>query len=273
MFLRPSNIEEQIINQLKNGPKKNIDLVAYIINKRAGTKQGVYKVLRKLNTEEIITTYKKESSLSSVWLKKMSDFFALAQFYYKQPLTASSFLSLAPGQKNSFTFKTLTELDIFSTHIFYLLRQVTDKDKPIFAFNYHQWFYYGRQENDEFLTNEIKKQKQPLLLMLGDNNELDLAVKKIYNQNNSQCCILEKQLFPNNYYFNILDDFLIEFYLDKKIAILLDNFFEKHKKFDNKANEELMSIIYLKGNNKMIISKNIKKIEKLKKPFKKYFVY
>ena len=118
MFLKPNNIEDQIINQLKNGPKKNIDLVNFIINEKIGTKQGIYKSLRKLKAEEIITTHKKETSLSGVWLKKMSDFFALTQFYYKQPLTASGFLSLAPGQKVSYSLKTLTELDIFSSHSF-----------------------------------------------------------------------------------------------------------------------------------------------------------
>lgn len=273
MFLKPNTIEELIINQLKNGPKKNIDLVNFIIDKKNGTKQGVYKALRKLKAEEIITTHKNEASLSGVWIKKMSDFFAVTQFHYKQPITASGFLSLSQGQKISFSLKTLTELDIFSSHAFYLLNQIIPKDRPIFAFNYHQWFYYGRQENDEFLSREIKKQKQPLLLLLGNDNILDFEVKKIYNQNNSQCHILEKELFPHNYYFDILDDFLIEFRLDDKIVNLLDKFFNKHKKFDEIAQEELKFIVNLRSNNKMTISRNVIKIEKLKKSFKKYFVY
>lgn len=273
MFLKPNTIEELIINQLKNGPKKNIDLVNFVIDKKIGTKQGVYKALRKLKTEEIVTTHKKETSLSGVWLKKMSDFFALTQFHYKQPITASGFLSLSPDQKVSFSLKTLTELDVFSSHAFYLLNQVIPKDKAIFAFNYHQWFYYGRQENDEFLSREIKNKKQPLLLLLGDNNNLNFEVKKIYNRDNSQCHVLEKKLFNNNYYFDILDDFLIEFKLDERVVKLLDKFFKKYKKFDESAQEELKFIINLRSNNKMTISRNITKIEKLKRPFKKYFVY
>lgn len=273
MFLKPQSIEEIIIDQLKNGPKKSVDLVSYMLAKDIRTKQGVYKAIRKLEKEEIVTISKKEVSLSSIWLKKMSDFFSLAQHHYKQPLTASGFLSLSFGQKFSFSLRSLTELDIFSAHVFYLLNQVISKKEPIFAFNHHQWFYYGRQENDQFLSYDIKNKQQPLLLLLGDKNDLNLAVKKRYNEGSFQCHILDKEIFPHNYYFNILGDFLIEAYLDDKAVNYLDDFFKKYKKFDDAACNELSVIINSKSKVRMIISKNVKKIERLKKVFKKYFVF
>jgi hypothetical protein len=273
MFLKPIGIEEIIVDQLKTGPKKTVALVGYVEDNDNGTKQGVYKAIKKLKEEEIITISNKEVSLSSLWLKKMNDFFALAQYYYKQPLTASSFLSLSSAQKISFSLKDLTELDIFSAHVFYLLNQVINKNEPIFAFNYHQWFYYGREENDQFLSYSIKKKQQPLLLLLGNKNDLDFAVKKIYNEGTSQCDILEKKIFPRNYYFIIIGEFLIECYLDEKVVNLLDDFFQKYKKFDSTAQQELTEIINLKCKNRMVISKNSKKIEKLKKIFKRYFLF
>ncbi|NTV44611.1 MAG: hypothetical protein HGA67_02860 [Candidatus Yonathbacteria bacterium] len=272
MFLKPRSVEEIIIDRLKDGPKKTVDLVVYMVNGRRATKQGVYKAIRKLEKDEIITVSKKEVSLSSIWLQKMSDFFSVAQYHYKEPLSASGFLSLSPGQNISFSFKNLTELDIFSAHVFFLLNQVADKDEPIFAFNYHQWFYYGRQENDDFLSYDIKKKEQPLLLLLGEKNELNSAVRKIYTQGSSQCHILDKKVFPDTYYVNIVGDFLVEIHLDEKTAGRLNDFFKKYKAFDILVQEELADIIKTKGTHRMVISKNGKKIETIKKVFKKYFV-
>lgn len=271
MLNKPNSLEEIIINYLKNGPKKTVAVVERFTKNRTFTKQGIYKILRHLKEEEIITINKKEVSLSSIWLRKMADFFALSQYYYKQTTSAPAFLSIADNEKLNLFCKTLEELDIFTAHVLYLITQIIPQEEAIFAYNYHQWFYYGRKENDEFLSQNIEKRGHPLLLLLGDNNKLDTAVRQAYNKGNSRCHILERKLFPDNYYCSFLGDFLIEFYIDKKVNALLENFYKKNIVFNKEAQTELLNILQTKGKNKLVISKNKNKINKLKKMFKKYF--
>jgi len=270
MLLKPNSLEEQIISYLKNGPTKTTALVDYFTKKKSYTKQAVYKIIKQLKKDEVITISKKEASLSSIWLKKMSDFFALAQYNYQQPISAPTFMSLTKEQKRVFIFNNLEEVDIFSAHTFYLLSQVISTNEPIYVFNFHQWFYYGRKENDEFLAYSLGK-NQSLLLLLGNNSPLDQAVKKEYNKGNIQAHIIEGSKLFNKYYFAIIGEFLLEILIDQKIARELEIFYKENNEYNELAKNQLNQIIIKKARHKIIISKNNQKIEKYKKLFKKYF--
>ncbi len=270
MFSKNDTIEELIIGHLNQGAKPVVDIVQYFHAKKSFSKQGVYKALKKLREEEIITVSNKEASLSSIWIRKMADFFSLAEYHYKQSLIAPNFLSLAGNQKISISLKTLKELDIFSAHIFYLATQVTPKNQPVLVYNHHQWFYYGRKDNDEFLAYKAST-THPVFLLLGDDSPLDIAVKKRYHSNTLQTHCLNRAPFPMRYYVNSIGDFLIEYRLDKKVAEMLDAFFKRHADFNEAAREELKRIITQPAKHTVTISKNEKKNIELKKIFKKYF--
>ena len=83
-------IEQLTLKTLQKGTISTIKLIENIFALRPKTtKQGVYRVLRKLKNEEKIVIHGKFVSLNLHWIKNMNEFFSLAQFYYS-PKVASS---------------------------------------------------------------------------------------------------------------------------------------------------------------------------------------
>jgi hypothetical protein len=74
-----------------------------------------------------------------------------------------------------------------------------------------------------------------------------------------------------NYYLNIFDDFIIEAHLDEATAKKIDDFYNTATEWDPTTEAILKKIIANEGKNKLTISRNRKKADKLKKMFKNYF--
>ena len=268
------SIEEILFQILQKRSFSTIDLISEIIFLRPGTtKQGVYRVIRKLKREEKIVVYGKVVSLSLHWLKKMSDFFSLAQFYYL-PKTAGhqSFLDAREGDKIVYFFKNLNLLDSFCTHAIYMFTEISDPEEPIFAYNPHEWFVYARKEVEQALIKSLDEKKRKIFLIATHNNPLDQELKKQFRDSLVKYHIADRAISKkDNYYFNIFGDYLLEIFFDPRTTKLINKFFSRTKVFDEKAREELLGIISRDGRNKVVISKDKRKAEKYKKFFAKYF--
>ncbi len=84
----------------------------------------------------------------------------------------------------------------------------------------------------------------------------------------------EKPLFEkNNYYLNIFGDFIIEAQLDADITNQIDRFYKETLSFDETAKSKLQKIVEGKGKNKLTISRNKRKADKLRAIFKRYFLF
>ena len=251
-----------------------IELIEMISGIRAKTtKQGVYRVLRKLKNEEKIVIHGKLISLSLHWIKTMNEFFSLAQFYYSSKFANSdSFLSVREKDKVVYFFKNLKLLDSFWSHAFHMFTEISNPKEPIFVYNPHEWFSYARQETEQTLIKTLNEQLRQILITVTNDDSLDRELSKKFNSDLVQYYISDKKVFEReNYYFNIFGDYLIEVFIDEKIAKEIDGFFKKTKVFNDKTKEQLFSIISRNGRNKLIVSKSKRKAEKYKKILSKSF--
>jgi len=268
------SIQELILRELKNGPVTAVYLVAMVNKKRgAVTKQAVYAALRKLKEEEKVVLHKKRVSLNSSWVAQMSEFFSVAgQFYRDTRPGDGSFLSLTDGGKISYSFKDPVSTDMFWGHAFRILTETLPENTPVYLYNPHQFFLLARKKQEWPLIKHVRERNCYYLLTAGSNTHLDKSIASYFNNDHMQYHMLKKPLFKKNtYYFNVFGDFVIEAWIDQAIANKIDTYYRKTKRVTSKVERGLLSIMDSQGKTKLVISRNKRKAEKLKRMVKKSF--
>lgn len=268
------SIEDAVIKLLQKGSLPISELIDKVDSLRHGaTRQGVYRVLRKLKREEKIVIHKKSVSLNLQWLRRMSEYFSVAQYYYSPKHSSPDFfLNLEEREKIVFTFKTLLDLDIFASHVIHMLTEIMEEHEPVLAFNPHEFFSYGRREAEKMLFEAMREMKKQVFILSSHENPLDSALKKQFDGTSVQYHIVPTVPFDKgNYYFNVYGDYLLEFILDTRVGDELEAFYAKTVVFDDQAEKELSEIFVHKGRHKLTITKNKRKTGVYKKFFSKYF--
>lgn len=271
---KTTKIEDLIIKTLKEGPLPSMDLVKKISAQRVrATKQAVYSALRKLKKEEIVVTHGKVASLNSLWINKMSDFFAEARHHYSiANVEAEGFLALEDGDKITYNFKNPETTDAFWGHAFDILANIMEKDEPVFIYNPHQWFLLARENQETALFKRITTQKRQILITSPGQTALDKFVRKYFDGTYTQYYLSDHELFKkSNYYVNIFGDYLVEVWIDEKTQEKIDGFYKTNSEFTEENKRKIQNIIATQGKNKLSISRDKDKAEKIKKMLKKDF--
>ncbi len=272
-ILKPQSIEEHIISLLQKESHSGPELLASIQTKRPGTtKQALYAALRKLRSAEIVVVHKMRISLSSIWVTKMAEFFTLAKhFYTKTTATDEGFLNLEDGDRVTYSFKNPNVTDIFWAHAVDILSEITPTSKPYYLYDPHEWFMLVR-ESEAPLLKRIAATGRQVFILAGGTTFLDKKIIKEFEGTNAQYHPTNELLFDKrNYYLNIFDDFIIEVHLDEATAKKIDDFYNTTTEWNSDTEAILKKIIANEGKNKLTISRNRKKADKLKKMFKSYF--
>lgn len=274
MFYKPKKLEDYILLTLQKSQLNTKRLINELKKiKPKTTKQAVYQILRKLKKEEVVVVHNKQVSLSNIWINKMTDYFAIAQYNYTQVGKESNdFLKISDGDKIAYTFNNPEKTDQFWVHAMAILTSILGKKEGIYIYNPHEWFLLARPDSEKSIFDLIKKYNRQLFLTIGSNDFLDKEVVKNFQSDSMQCYIAEKNIFPKrNYYFNIFGDYIIEVWIDKDVATDIDSFYKNTKVYDSIAKSQLEGIISKRGKNKLVISKNSRRSEKIKKTLSKNF--
>ncbi|KKS45132.1 MAG: hypothetical protein UV08_C0008G0015 [Parcubacteria group bacterium GW2011_GWA2_42_18] len=264
MFQKKQKIEDLILGVLSNGAENTKSLIEKIKLLRKNTsKQAIYKSLKNLKENEVIIHSKEQVALSSVWLKRLSDFVEKTRLKYQTENSPSvNFIGLKQGEKISYTFKNFEATDMFWAHAFDVLSDITPLTSPIFLYNPHEWFLLARTESETYLFNRLAKIGKKLFLLAGNKTALDLYVSKYFDGKITNYFTTDTKIFQKqNYYVNIFDDFLIEVWLDPKVSEAIDQFYKNIKDFDGAAKKKLLEIIKQTGRNKLVINRNKRKAD------------
>ncbi|OGI82823.1 hypothetical protein A3B93_00255 [Candidatus Nomurabacteria bacterium RIFCSPHIGHO2_02_FULL_42_24] len=275
MFQKKQKIEDLILGVLSNGAENTKSLIEKIKLLRKNTsKQAIYKSLKNLKENEVIIHSKEQVALSSVWLKRLSDFVEKTRLKYQTENSPSvNFIGLKQGEKISYTFKNFEATDMFWAHAFDVLSDITPLTSPIFLYNPHEWFLLARTESETYLFNRLAKIGKKLFLLAGNKTALDLYVSKYFDGKITNYFTTDTKIFQKqNYYVNIFDDFLIEVWLDPKVSEAIDQFYKNIKDFDGAAKKKLLEIIKQTGRNKLVINRNKRKADKIRNKISKFFL-
>ncbi len=273
-FIHKKTIQDYILEVLKKGPIETLDLIEEIKDLRPGTsKQGVYDVLKLLDKEEVITVNKSIVSFNVNWLRKLIRFSLDAQGAYCQNTSFNDyFINLEEGAKIKYQFSNIASLCNYWTHAVATLMQTLPKGEYLYSYNPHIWFVYKNIEDDLSFLDNYYETDRLLLSLIGSNSKLNEVSKKIIQSNNTQCYLLDKPIFEkSNYHVNIFGDFVFEVWIDEKAMAKINALYKKERKLDLKMLKKIQAIANLKGKNKLVLSRNKKKADRLRKKIKKYF--
>lgn len=272
IFSARENLEQIVIACLQKGPLFTGDLLSLLQKKRRGTtKQGMYAVLRKLLQSEIVLKHKKQISLNVTWLTKMESFVTLAEHFYASASRSGSFLSLDDGENIRYEFHNTNATDAFWIHVLLLLVEAHPK-RPWLGYNPHDWFFIARAESERALRDFLIKKGGQYLMVVGSKRPLDKLIRKEFDGKRSQYFMRESPMFPqNNYYVNIIGDFIIEVWIDAAQAEAIERLYATATEATPDVVKRLQDIIRSKGKTKFIVSRNKKKAEKLRGKLSKPF--
>ncbi len=268
------SVESIIVKLLQKGSLHAVRLIDSVrVLRPYTTKQSVYLALRNLKKREIVILANKTVSLDHLWIKNMKNFFGAAESIYTGKDYGETFLSLQDGEALEYKFKSPLATDMFWAHAFSLLFSTLKSKEPIFLYNPHQWFLLVREKTEKQLMQECRVTGHPWLQIIGNKSPLDTDAHKEFKGTMNRCQTLSKAEFPDNYYVNIFSDFLIEVWLDKDTSTKISSVY-KANVGKVKAAQLLSEIVAnSKGRNRLRITRNLKKAEKVRRIFKKYFIF
>lgn len=260
------NLESTIMERLKSGTAGIPELIEEIRRFRPGTtKQGVYAAIRKLRRGEKITVHGGRVSLNTVWIEQMLEYFAVAQHNYSEKfIRDNGFAYLNEGEKVQYLFRNPVLADTFWSHALLILSNSIPPDKDLFFYCPHEWFLLAREKSELTLLRSISSRGRRLIETIGHRTKLDYYVVKEFQRARMSYDLLASPLFKQtNYYVNVMGEYLIEVYLDKRIAGKLHDFFLSAPGWSMDAKNKLDRIILAPGKIRIVISKNSKKSARL----------
>lgn len=274
MFLRKHfSLQDRILSHLQHGPKVILDLIAAIKRERPGTtKQGVYAALRNLKKEEVVVLHAGRASLNAAWLTNVHRYFTIAEHYYFQKnVGAGHFANLREGEKIQYTFTSPLVADTFWIHALFILIETTPQGSHFIAYNPHCWFFLAHAESERGFVRFALAHKRLYLMSVGARTPLDRLVVQEVDGTRSQYAMLTRAPFPSTRYINIIGDYVIDVSLEKRVADAMDAFYVRTREWTPDAARELHHLVEGRGRIKLIISRNAKKAERLRRKLLKSF--
>lgn len=271
------SLEYSIITHLQKQSWAIVELIEKLrISQPKLTKQAVYQVIRRLRKSEIVVVTSKKVALSSLWIDRMYDFFAIAKRVYEggameNTFSQESFLLLEDGDQITYVFKNPKTTDIFWGHASNVLRGVMPAGEPLYIYTPHEWPLLARKETEKALMKLGAEEGHPWYVYIPYKTPLDELTKSLFARPH-MAHTESKHYFKENFYINTHGDYIIEVSLDSKTQKSIDDFYKNYSVWNQEAKDRLNHIVsHMKGKNKLTISRNAKKAARYKKFFKKYF--
>ena len=232
------------------------------------TKQAVYTTLRQLLHKEIVQKVHGVYFINRLWAKQLLTF-AQSQLLDQQIPGVVSFENLSDGDKIIYQFKNPHVMDVYWGHIFDSMIEKQNQNIPLIIYHPHEWFIYSRRETEELFLNTLLSHDSLVFFAIGGDTPLDFSFKRTWETEELQISCGEKYDFLDDHYINILGDFIIEVFVDQRFGREIDQIFKTGEKLSFLADIEALS--QKKYKTKMIISRNKKNAERIRKKIAKDF--
>ncbi len=271
LFSQKMDIKEVIISELSAGSLNSLDLNKKVLLRKDISKQGFYKALRELISEEIVTKNKQNVLLSPIWVNKLQGFInTIQQSSHRQ--VSSEVVSLAEGDTMIFRFKSVIDLYLLWNHYFFIFCKQTEGS--VIFFNSHNFWVLIRSDIENEMYRWIRDTKKEAYSVIGHNTPLDRStsdyIRESYNINLSYDT---KPLIRDTIFPAIFGDYIMSTILDQKTVDAIHQVYLKYKAWEPAVEFEMKEIIKKMGKSKVVIERNAKKAEKLRKKLMNHFIF
>lgn len=268
------SLEDYIVQRIGTGPILITDLIDECLQKElVSTKQAVYAAVRRLSAALVVVRHNQRLSLHSDWLTKLNRFSLIAQYhYYDEQQGAGQFANMEDGERIQFQFNSSASADIFWAHALQVLNMIVPSAEPFYGYDPHCWFFLVHHEQESALRDNFNAKGRQYLISVDAADYLDKHIRSEFDNEMSQYYISPKSLFDKrSYYVNVLGDFLVEAYFDEQIAQRIDELYKEEDTFDQIVEQKLRAIVQDRGKTRLVVSRNQKKAERIRKKLSKFF--
>lgn len=271
MLLVPKpKINELIVSLLSQGPMESLELLKATKSRTKLSKQGFYKALRELLRDEVVTKHKQTVLLNTVWINKLESFVADVQKSYMAK-AQEQILSLSEGDSMVFKFKSIHDLNILWMHYFYMVAKQVDE--PVLFYSNHEFWSLFRSDLQNQLYAWIQAHNKKTYYVVGSKTELDIETTRPHKQYGLEIAYEDRATLPSNIGLTVIGDYIFDTVIDNTTNIAIQNLYTKYKTWEPAIETELQSILERIRRSKVVIERNKKKAEILRKKLMKYFVF
>ncbi len=263
------DIKETIISILSKSSVDSTELQKEVVEQKKVTKQGFYKALRELVAEEIVVKNKQLLLLNNFWINRLHEFIGNVDKTYQ---LQDSFLNLQEGESLVYHFKTIASLDALWMHYFFIIAKKKPTE-PIIFYNAHEFWSLFRYEVESFMYKWIADNNRKTYLVVGGNTALDRTTTAYIKEFGLDITYEIKPSFKKNYFTTVIGDYILDTILDMNTANTIDRLYQKHTIWNEEVAKELGEILSRLKRSKVVIYRNKKKAEQLRKKLMKYFVF
>ncbi|MBU6500369.1 MAG: hypothetical protein KGJ89_00880 [Patescibacteria group bacterium] len=221
MKLFDGGVEEVVLELLLGTRKMSIEELIWRVGKRRGgvTKQGVYRVLRKLKRDGKIVIYKSLVSINTLWIEKLRSM--------TRGLSDSSMFnnlsSLKKAEKVVIEGRGLAETDALWSEAFINIENKISAKLPLYLYNPHNWTILAQPETDHIHADRLRHKQRPIFLSIGGRTPLDKETVRLASQEKLSCSL--SSYFKSLHSVAIIGDYIISVKLSRKGSASLDKIF------------------------------------------------
>ena len=206
MHILTGHIEELVLTALlKEGSLTTSELLERSFRRHHYTKQGVYRVLRKLKAEEKIVVYKSVVSINNFWRDQLQSLLAA-----KDPDTSivGDVRGLKKGDRLSLKLRGLSTVDQVWSHLFISVEKDLSNRHPLFLYNPHNWTALLREETDRTHAERFEQSQRPTYLVVNSTSKLDKAVTQAMQFKYLEYSFTTKLRIP--FYISVIADYVLQ---------------------------------------------------------------
>lgn len=226
LFQKDERLEEKLIRQLAQSPNSTARSLLLALNDLGSnySEQAVYKELAKLQRNYIVVKSRSRYSINLAWATELQ---TLSEQVLRSHLQSKQSRQLFPdvGTHHTFKFNNLLQMKPFWSHtVLQLVARAQGSE--LLSWNPHPWFYLVQQEHQQQMLAALEKNNVHLFKIIGGNSYLDRQVVANWRSKNLHFSLsdspFEKQ---RTQYFSVVDDFVLEVELSKKMANQIDELY------------------------------------------------
>lgn len=237
--------------------------------------QAIYKSLKKLQCEGIITKVGKLHSIRIPWLLNLSKLTTQLQHTYSEKQYAHTFLPKKEGERKSWKFNDLLKMCDFWSHILLILGEFSIS-KKIYEYSPHSWFHITQPVQEDQFLQSLSTLVEEQYSIIGGRSNLDIWIADQYwNINNYKYHLSQSEkVWPENdrsKYINVTDEYILTVRLTRQTANQIDNMYSDQKTTLEPWSSQKLAVFKQQTSIRITIEKNKTKAETFKKRFKRGF--
>jgi len=264
-------VEETIVDILADGPYDSLVLLKKVQKNHSVTKQGFYRAIRVLLKDEIVTKNKQLILLNPLWSSRIKHFIDRIHTI-SHTKESETLLKLADGDTMVFRFKSIVDLYLLWNHYFFIFCQ--KNEGSVVFFNTHNFWALIRSDIENEMYAWIRNNNKKAYSVIGHNTPLDRStsdyIKKDYGIEIAyeDTPSISETVFPA-----VFGDYIMSTVLDATTVRAIGDIYTRYQKWEPTVEKELKEIISRMRRSKVVIERNKKKAEYLRKKLMKYFVF